>query len=199
VKARLTGVLAAAAILAVAALIAGVVYGYLTEYGGQRIVAAAAILAAGMGLAAVAYLALTKYCRNTRRMAAVLLLLAVLIATPILSTIYPGRVTYARFGLTVVGAVPVPLLDITAGPQGGLWFRDKSHFVSLAEVKRLLSPGVEVLIVGTGWQGAVEVEAAIEQMQGIEVHVLRTPAAFALFNDYRIQGRRVVLLAHSTC
>jgi hypothetical protein len=66
-------------------------------------------------------------------------------------------------------------------------------------VERLLSPGVEVLIVGTGWQDAVSVDAAIEQLRGIEVHILKTPAAFALYNDYRSQGRRVVLLAHSTC
>jgi hypothetical protein len=185
--------------LAVAVLIAGVVYVYLTEYGGQRIAAAAAIVVAGMDLALVAYLAIDKYCRNIRTTVAALLLLTVVIATPILSTVYPGRVTYARFGLTLVGAAPVPLLDITIGPRGGLWFRDKSHFVSLEEVERLLSPGVEVLIVGTGWQGAVDVEAAIEQLRGIEVHILNTPAAFTLYNDYRSQGRQVVLLAHSTC
>jgi hypothetical protein len=154
VKARLAGALVGTAILAVAVLIAGVVYAYLAEYGGQRIAAVAAIVAAGIGLVLVAYWATIKYCRNTRRTVTALLLLAVVIGRPILSTIYPGQVTYARFGLTVIGAVPVPLLDITAGPRGGLWFRDKSHFVSLE---------------------------------------------FALYNNYRSQGRRVVLLAHSTC
>jgi hypothetical protein len=112
--------LVGAVILAVAVLIAGIVYTYLTEYGGQRIAAAAAIVAGGMALALVACWAVTRYCRNTERVGAVLALLAVLVATPLLSTVYPGRVTCARFGLTVVGAVPVPLLDITAGPRGGL-------------------------------------------------------------------------------
>jgi len=63
----------------------------------------------------------------------------------------------------------------------------------------LLSPEVEALVIGIGWDGEVRVDPAAQQMEGIEVHVLLTPAAFDLFNEYVSSGRVVVLLAHSTC
>jgi hypothetical protein len=93
----------------------------------------------------------------------------------------------------------VPTLDVTVGPHGGLWFRDKSHTLSIEEVEPLLSPEVEALIIGTGWHGAVQVDPAVKEIEGIEVHLLRTPAAFDLFNGYMSRGRTVVLIAHSTC
>jgi hypothetical protein len=62
-----------------------------------------------------------------------------------------------------------------------------------------LSPDAKVLVVGTGWQGAVTVDPAIEKIEGVEVYVLRTPAAFDLFNECVSAGRKCALIAHSTC
>ncbi len=93
----------------------------------------------------------------------------------------------------------MPVLDITVGPHGGLWFRDKSHYISLDEVQPLLSPEVEILIVGIGWQRAVSVDPAVQDIPGIQVYLLPTGAAFDLYNRYRSAGRAVVLVAHSTC
>ena len=196
---RVVGVLVSIIILSVSVLVAGVVWAYLTEYGQRRIVAVVAISIVGAGVAVLAYLLVLGCCKDTRCPLVVILLLAVLLLVPTLSMFYPGKVTYSRFGLTVYGAIPVPVLDITIGPRGCLWFRDKSHFVSIEEVKPLLSPGVEVLIIGTGWHGATRVDPAVQEIEEVEVHILRTPAAFDLFNEYISRGRTVVLIAHSTC
>ncbi len=125
--------------------------------------------------------------------------LIALVLAPALSMIVPGRVTYARFGLTVYGLIPVPMLDITISRHGMLGFRDKSHFIALDEIRPLLTPDVRVLVIGTGWDGMAQVDPAIANSLGIEVCILRTPQAFELFNHYRSEGHRVVLVAHSTC
>lgn len=196
---RVTGVLVGLVVLSLSALAAGVVWAYLTEYGQRRVAAAVAIAVTGAAVAAVAYLLVTRTCKSKRCSIVVLSLLVVLLLVPILSMVHPGKVTYSRFGLTVYGAIPVPTLDITVGTDGILWFRDKSHHVSIEEVMGLLSSDAEVVVIGTGWQGAVRVDPAVQEIEGIKVHVLQTPAAFELFNEYVSQGRKVVLIAHSTC
>lgn len=196
---RVAAILVGLVPVALAFVAAGVGCAYLTEYGATRLLLAAAAAAAGSGAGATAYFFVSRLCRTRGRAVLALALVAVLLLAPLASMLYPGRVTYSRFGLTVYGLIPVPTLDVTVGPGGGLWFRDKSHFVSYDEVQALLSPDVEALVIGIGWDSAVSVDPAIRAMDGIEVHILPTPEAFDLFNRYRSQGRKVVLLAHSTC
>jgi hypothetical protein len=195
---RVAAILAGLVPAALSFLAAGVLCAYLTEYGAARFALAAAA-AAGLGISAAAYVIVSRFCHTRRRALLALALVALLLLVPLASTVYPGRVTYARFGLTVYGLIPVPNFDITVGPRGGLWFRDKSHLVSYDEVQRLVSPGVEALVIGIGWDSAVRVDPAVRAMEGLEVQILPTPQAFELFNRYRAQGRKVVLLAHSTC
>jgi hypothetical protein len=195
---RIIGALVGLALLALCLVAAGVVCAYLTEYGARRFIIAAAIAAAGTFAAAMVY-RLVSRSRHALTGWILLTLVVVLLLAPLLSTVWPGKITYARFGFTVYGLVPVPALDITIGPHGGLWFRDKSHFVSADEVQRLLTPDVEIVVIGTGWHSAVRVDPAIEQLEGYEVYVLPTPDAFDLYNRCVSEGKRVVLIAHSTC
>jgi hypothetical protein len=196
---RVAAILAGLVPAALSLVVAGFVCAYLTEYGATRLLLAAAVAAAGVAAGAVAYVFVSRLCRTRCRAVLALVVVALLLLVPLASTVYPGRVTYARFGLTVYGLIPVPSFDITVGRGGGLWFRDKSHFVSYDEVRRLVSPGVEALVIGIGWDSAVRVDPAIRAIDGLEVQILPTPQAFELFNRYRAQGRKVVLLAHSTC
>ncbi len=193
-----TAALVGAAALILALVAAGVVQTYLTEHGQRRTTAAVVIALVGAAGGGGVVLLVLKLCRG--RLCTILLTAAVvlIVLLPLTSAAY-GRITYARFGLTVYGLMPVPTLDITVGPRGGLWFRDKSHTISFDEVRSLVSPQVDVLIIGTGWHGAASVDPAVRDLKGIEVHILRTPDAFRLFNDQRAQGRLVVLLAHTTC
>lgn len=109
-----------------------------------------------------------------------------------------GRVTYARFGLTVYGVIPVPVLDLRVGPTGVLWFRDKTHFVSREELEPQLGAGDEI-VVGIGWRSAVQLDPAIDTARYPNLHIAPTPEAFRLFDELRARGLRPLLIAHSTC
>jgi hypothetical protein len=148
---RITAALVSVVLFSASVLVAGIVWAYLTEYGLQRIALSFAITVVGAGAAAMAYFLVVRFCQSRRRSLAVVSFLILLLLIPILPMFYPGKVTYARFGLTVYGVIPVPSLDAKISPDGFLWFRDKSHFVSIEEVESLLSPDLEVLVIGTGW------------------------------------------------
>ncbi|MBI4605635.1 MAG: hypothetical protein HY721_27025 [Planctomycetes bacterium] len=119
------------------------------------------------------------------------------------SMVWPGGIACSRFGLTVVGLFPLPLFDFTIGAGGGVWLREKSHLVTSFELRARLEPGLEVIVVANGWHGALKVDrdalAAPGLAPGVTVEVLRTPEAFARYNELRRAGRRVALIAHTTC
>ncbi len=99
----------------------------------------------------------------------------------------------------MIGALPIPVLDITVSSSGVLWFRDKNHQITLSEVRPLVDESTEILIIGNGWHGAAKVDEAVLEAFGSRVHVLRTGEALRAYNSHRAAGRRVVLLVHTTC
>ena len=120
-------------------------------------------------------------------------------SVPILSVV-AKRITYSRFGFTVFGAIPIPVLDVTVNRHGVLWFRPKTHQITRRELDALLGPDVEVVIVGIGWDSIAQLTDDAKLLsETIDMRVLPTPEAFALYNELIASGRRVVLLAHSTC
>lgn len=136
--------------------------------------------------------------RRLFRTAAIGLFCAVALV-PVASVFY-GQITYSRFGLTIYGAVPIPALDITVNRNGLLWFRTKTHQITRSEIEKLLAADVEVVIVGNGWSSIARLTDEAELLADIlDLRVLPTPDAFALYNSLRRQGKCVVLLAHSTC
>jgi FlaA1/EpsC-like NDP-sugar epimerase len=193
------GLLTSIIVLSISLIVSYVLRNYLTEYGTKPKTLAIFIFFLGLAIALIAYLSVSKYCTNVKRATIFISILIALLIIPAISVCYPGKITYSRFGLTVCGLVPVPVLDITISPQRCLWFRDKSHLISIDEVEDLLTSDVEILIIGTGWQNQVKVDPAIQGMKGIEIHILSTPDAFKLFNKFRAEGRTIALIAHSTC
>ena len=124
---------------------------------------------------------------------------ALLAMDPLLSVAFQ-RITYSRFGFTVYGAMPVPLLDLTINQHGILWFRPKTHQITRDELDAIAVPGVEIVIVGNGWDSIAQLTDEAKLLSAkIDLRVMPTPAAFALYNKLKAQGRKVVLLAHSTC
>ena len=79
------------------------------------------------------------------------LLLIALVLAPPASMLWPGTITWATFGFTLYGAIPVPALDVIVNADGILWFREKTHLITLDEVVRITGDGsrVEVLVIGT--------------------------------------------------
>lgn len=123
-----------------------------------------------------------------------------LFASISLLSLMAQRITYSRFGFTVYGAIPIPVLDVTVNRHGVLWFRPKTHEITRQELDALLGPDVEVVIVGIGWDSIAQLTDDAKRLsETIDLRVLPTPAAFALYNELKAQGRNVVLLAHSTC
>jgi len=110
------------------------------------------------------------------------------------------RITYARFGLTVYGVIPVPAFDFTVNRRGVLGLRPKSHQITRSELETLVDSDVEIVVVGIGWDSVAALTDEAKTLgKSIDLRVLPTPAAFELYNKLRSEGKTVVLLAHSTC
>ena len=126
-------------------------------------------------------------------------LFALFATVPLASAAMP-QITYSRFGFTVYGATPIPVLDITVNRHGVLWFRPKTHQITRTELEALITPNVEVVVVGIGWDSIARLTDDAKRLgDSIDLRVLATPDAFALYNKLKANGRIVVLLAHSTC
>lgn len=104
---------------------------------------------------------------------------------------------FSCFGLTTYSGVPVLYLDLKIDGNGIMSIREKSHFVSLEEV-RGISDNSEFVILGIGYNGMVEVDKKALSMD-IPVMVLRTDMAIKEFNRLRIENKRVTAIIHSTC
>mgnify|MGYP001585629870 CR=1 FL=1 len=173
---------------------------YMTEYPVAAAMATVALLAVGV-VAMVWWF--TRRIRAPRVASALpASLLALLILLPA-SAVWPGNVAYARFGVTVVGLLPVPLFDVTIRADGRPGLRDKTHRVTLDEARGVVDAGTEVLIIANGWDGAVRVDPDVlvagALPGGTIVEVLRTGEAVKRYRQLRGEGRRVALLLHSTC
>ena len=116
----------------------------------------------------------------------------------------PGRFGYHRFGLTVYSGIPFPAVDVVVSASGLPGIRgSKAHWVSAEEFDRLIGPRADawpdVVIIGTGYEGRVQVEGGILTRAGLAVEVLPTPQASRRFNELRAAGKRVAAIIHSTC
>lgn len=168
-------------------------------YSAERLSITSSCLGLGLILAFASYAAMTRL-PNKRWVRASVACLFVLVAlAPAASAVVP-RITYSRFGLTVYGATPIPALDITVDQHGLLWFRPKTHEITRAELDELVAPGVDVVVVGIGWHSIARLTDEAKRLgESVDLRVLPTPDAFALYNALKAAGRNVVLLAHSTC
>ena len=190
----------ALATLALAAAVDLALRTSMTEYP----VAAAMVTVALLAVGAVAVVWWLTGRMKSRRAASLLLgsLLAILLLLPA-SAVWPGGLTHARFGLTVVGLLPVPLFDVTIRSNGRPGLRDKTHRVTLEEARGMVDAETEFLIIANGWDGAVRVDSEVlapgALPGGAIVEVLRTRQAVERYKQLRGEGRRVALLLHSTC
>lgn len=93
--------------------------------------------------------------------------------------------------------------DIFLTPEGvSAWHEREGHKLKVDMVKRALALKPEVLIIGNGVEGALEIGKKAKQTieeAGVKLIVLRTPEACREYNRLYRQGKRVILLAHGTC
>ena len=177
-------------------LLAFIAWRYLTEYPSHTLISfVTAIVSVGFALLISRLLLRRSSPYGSVCAASICLGLCV----AVLGSMLWGKVAHSRFGLTVYGAIPIPVLDITVDSSGLLWFRDKSHRITLSEVRPLIDESTEVIIIGIGWHRVAKVDDAVLETLGPRVRILETSKAFEAYNKLRAEGKRVVLLAHTTC
>jgi len=166
-----------------------------------RMALAAGAILVGLVATGLVHLLLTHgAAEGPARIAVPLTVLCLLLIFPA-SMFWPGKILYAREGLTVYGLIPVPALDIVVGKSGVLWFREKNHLITKAEVAALLGDGTDVdtVVIAIGWDEMVTVEPLVHMLPVRSVLIVRTGEAFDLYNRLKREGKRVVLIAHTTC
>jgi hypothetical protein len=103
-------------------------------------------------------------------------------------------------GLTTYDLMPIPWADFEVRADGSVHLLSgKPLDLSLEDVKPMLDPKPEALIIATGWNGTLvprpEV-AAILQNYGVQI--LKTGDALELYNSLISEGKKVAIHVHST-
>jgi hypothetical protein len=108
-----------------------------------------------------------------------------------------------HFGaMTVTGKVHRNDLKIIGDQIIGDWWRLEGHALHAEDIADILAAPVEVLVVGTGDAGRMQITPAAAralERQGIQVLALPTRQAAGAFNALRSQGKRVAGAFHLTC
>ena len=81
------------------------------------------------------------------------------------------------------------------------WWRKEGHHLQMDDLKEILEAKPEVLVVGTGYYGAMTVPTETRkhvESEGIELIVQRTAEACKTFNRL-VTSRKVVAALHLTC
>ncbi|MEM5812263.1 MAG: MTH938/NDUFAF3 family protein [Candidatus Aenigmatarchaeota archaeon] len=92
--------------------------------------------------------------------------------------------------------------DVIVWWDGKVDFVTKSHRFGMSELVRLLKKNPDVIIVGTGMEGSVQIEEEAGQKledKGISFFPEKTPNAVEVFNSMVSDGRKAVALLHITC
>lgn len=82
------------------------------------------------------------------------------------------------------------------------WWREEGHSLSRADLGEVLAARPEVLVVGTGAFGAMDVpeETRAEvEAAGIALVAEKTAEAVGRYNDLAAAGRRIAGAFHLTC
>lgn len=192
----IAGITSGLTIVGLGLLLAYVAWQYLSQYPSSPWLAAMITLVS-LGLGAALLLGLTRKGNSFLCLTAICVCLGLHIL--VLGSATSGSVTHARFGLTVVGALPIPSLDVTINSDGRLWFRDKSHRVTLDEVLPLIDDTTEAIVIAIGWDEQVKVDKEVVEKLGPRALIQETSKALETYKKLRAEGKRVALLAHSTC
>jgi hypothetical protein len=111
----------------------------------------------------------------------------------------PGLFGLSGFGFTAYGCRPFIISDVQVRADGASRTCQKTHDLQLEDIRWLLQPQPEILIIGTGWNGIVEVAEAVRELPGIDVRILKSGQAKELYNRLKRAGKKVAIHYHSTC
>jgi hypothetical protein len=94
--------------------------------------------------------------------------------------------------------------DLLIVPDGVIpdWWREAGHRLALSDLEPILANPPEVLVVGTGRYGRMNVPSSTRRTlenEGIELVVEPTAPACETYNQFEADGRRVAAALHLTC
>jgi hypothetical protein len=94
--------------------------------------------------------------------------------------------------------------DLLIVPDGVIpdWWRQEGHQLALSDLDAILDSSPEVLVVGTGRYGRMnvppETRRALKE-QGVELVIQPTGTACQSYNQLEAEGRRAAAALHLTC
>jgi len=115
------------------------------------------------------------------------------------------RFEWARFSIhgAVHSAEEGVGKDIFLSSEGiSAWHERRGHKLKPGMLARALELKPEVLLIGTGVEGALEIGKKARNAAssaGVQMVAMRTPQACQEYNRLFHLGKKVVLLAHGTC
>ncbi|MGO8989908.1 MAG: Mth938-like domain-containing protein [bacterium] len=82
------------------------------------------------------------------------------------------------------------------------WWRAEGHRVDTADIADILAASPNVLVVGTGYAGFMELSRSLDSAlkdHNIKLIAQKTPQAVKTFNELHSRGKRVAAAFHLTC
>ena len=82
------------------------------------------------------------------------------------------------------------------------WWRQQGHNLQVDDLEEIINANPDVLIIGTGYYGRMQVPADTKrflQQKGIEVRQEKTGDAVRLFGQLQQEYGRIVAALHLTC
>lgn len=84
------------------------------------------------------------------------------------------------------------------------WQRKESHYLDmddLSAIPDLLKEKPEIIIIGTGYSGVMEIDQKVEEflkLKGIEIIIKKTIDAWKIYNELS-KNKKIAALLHLTC
>jgi hypothetical protein len=93
-------------------------------------------------------------------------------------------------------------LKILGGEVNGHWWRKEGHRVDVEDLRDLLSGEPDIIVIGTGYAGLMEVSERLRRVltdRNIELIEEVTPEAVKVFNKIQSRARKIAGAFHLTC
>lgn len=81
------------------------------------------------------------------------------------------------------------------------WWRKFGHMLQLGDLEEVFAADPEILIIGTGFLGAMKVAQEVKELaiqQGIQLHIQKSTKAVKLFNELS-PNHNTIAAFHLTC
>ncbi len=109
--------------------------------------------------------------------------------------------SYSFGSITVHGKIYTQDVVVYPDRVESSWWRKSGHNLSLEDIQEVLSYGPEMLVVGTGESGMMNVSGSVQEeirKRGVQLFVARTEEAVKKYNE--VSGsKKAVAALHLTC